>query len=406
MLAELAYEKGVLWAQQAGDLGDLATRQSERARTSELAYREALRLQEGLLQEQPNRASLRARLGRSRNNLGKLLAAMRREDLAETEIRTALALVGGSPTLPGERWQVARAQNNLGTLLAGKKPRANEGLGLLREAQDQLERLTREFPTVPQYQEELASVFWNLGLAEKNGPRTQALQDLKRALEIRKKLVELAPRLPAHRMDLAVVASEVAYFAAASDPAAAETVAREGLASVTKLVDHQPPIPSYVDALGRAHYEMAHLLMMIKKRADARAAIEQSLRYHRQALDLGPENSQYRAHLFAAVGVSSRILLELGDTALAANAAEELPRLLPEDVMSYYHAATFLTRCMNASKDQDQDYGRRAVNILQKAKENGLIKEAKQLDFKEFRELIERDDFRRLRASLAPPRAG
>src|SRR5262249_8225295 len=155
-------------AQQAWDLGELATHKSERARASEQAYREALRLQEELLREQPNRVWLRARLGRSRNNLGKLLAAMGREDLAETEIRVALPLVGGSPTLPGERWQAARAQNNLGTLLAGAKARANEGLGLLREARDQLERLTKEFPTVLQYQEELASVFWNLGLAQKN----------------------------------------------------------------------------------------------------------------------------------------------------------------------------------------------------------------------------------------------
>jgi tetratricopeptide (TPR) repeat protein len=406
ILAEVAYEKGVLWAQEARELGDLPTRKSERARASEQAYLEALRLQEQLLREQPDRALLRARVVRSRNNLGKLVGAMGRLDLAESEIRAAVALVGESPTLPGERWQVARAKNNLGTLLAGKKPRANEGLGLLREARDQLERLTKEFPTVPQYQQELASIFWNLGLAEKDGQRTLALQDLKRALEIRKKLVELAPGFPAHRMDLAVVANEVAYILAASDPAGALAIAHEGLASVTKLGDHQPPIPSYVDALGRAHYEVAHLFMLINKRADARAAIEQSVRYHRQALDLRAENGQYRAHLFAAVSVSSRILLELGDTAMAAKAAEELPRLLPEDVASYYRAATFLTMCQTASKDEGQDYGRRAVSVLQKAAENGLIKEAKQLNFKEFRELRERDDFRRLRDSLATTRAG
>ena len=61
---------------------------------------------------------------------------------------------------------------------------------------------------------------------------------------------------------------------------------------------------------------------------------------------------------------------------------------------------------MNASKDQSQDYGRRAVSVLQKAAEKGLIKEAKQLNFKEFRELKERADFLRLRASLAPSQAG
>jgi len=146
--------------------------------------------------------------------------------------------------------------------------------------------------------------------------------------------------------------------------------------------------------------------MMLKKRDDARSAIEQSIGYHRRALDLSPENVDYRANLRAAIGVSSFILLELGETAMAAKAAEDLPRLVPEDPKSYYNTATLLTKCLNASKDQGQDYGRRAVGVLQKAVENGLIKEAKQLDFKEFRELKERDDFRRLRQSLEPPRAG
>jgi len=104
--------------------------------------------------------------------------------------------------------------------------------------------------------------------------------------------------------------------------------------------------------------------------------------------------------------VSSFILLELGETAMAAKAAEELPRLVPEDRKSYYGAAALLTKCLNASKDEGQDYGRRAVGVLQKAVENGLIKDAKQLDFKEFHQLKERDDFRRLRQSLEPPRSG
>ncbi|HKM51811.1 MAG TPA: tetratricopeptide repeat protein, partial [Isosphaeraceae bacterium] len=407
MLAELAYQKGVLWARQAEARGALETRKSERARASEQAYREALRLQEVLVKEQPGRADLRAKLGRYRNNLGKLLHATGREDLAEIELRAGLALVSESPTLPGERWQSARTKNNLGTLLARQKPRANEGLGLLREARDQLERLTKEFPTMPQYRQELASVFLNLGKLEKeNGQPTQALNDLKRALQLRKKLVDDSPNFPEHRINLAIVASELAYLLIASDPAAAETVAHEALEGLVKLADHQPPVPSYLNALGRAHYEMAQFLMMLKKRDDARSAIEQSIGYHRKALDLSPENVDYRANLRAAIGVSSFILLELGETAMAAKAAEDLPRLVPEDPKSYYNAATLLTKCLNASKDEGQDYGRRAVGVLQKAVENGLIKEAKQLDFKEFRELKERDDFRRLRQSLEPPRAG
>lgn len=407
MLAELAYQKGVLWARQAEARGALATRKSERARASEQAYRDALRLQEELVKEQPGRADLRAKLGRYRNNLGKLLGATGREDLAETVLRAALALVSESPTLPGERWQSARNKNNLGTLLARQKPRANEALGLLWEARDQLERLTKEFPTMPQYRQELASVFLNLGKLEKeNGQPTQALNDLKRALQLRKTLVDDSLNFPEHRIDLAIVASELAYLLIASDPAAAETVAREALEGLAKLADHRPPIPSYVNALGRAQYEMAQLLMMLKKPDDAGSAIEQSIRYHREALDLSPENSDYRANLRAAYNVSSIVLRDLGETARAADAAEQLPRILPEDRGSYYNAAALLTKCLKASRNQGQDYGRRAVRVLQQAAENRLIKDPKELDFPDFADLKERDDFRRLRQSLEPPRAG
>jgi tetratricopeptide (TPR) repeat protein len=302
---------------------------------------------------------------------------------------------------------VARAKNNLGTLLLRQKSRSNEGRELLRESRDQLETLTKEFPTIPQYQQDLAFVLRNLGLAAKlAGQPAEALIDLSAALRIRKKLTDDAPGFPEHRMDLAVEAGEVAYLLAASDPAAAETVAREALDRVAKLADHQPPIPSYVDSVGRAHYEMAKLLMTIKKRDDARSAIEQSIRYHRQALDLRPENFEYRANLGAAVGLSSEILLDRGETAAAANAAEELPRLIPGDVNSYSNAAKLLMKCLNAAKDQRQEYGRRAVGILQKAVDERLIKDAKQLNFKEFRELKERDDFSRLLKSLEPPRPG
>ena len=73
-----------------------------------------------------------------------------------------------------------------------------------------------------------------------------------KSLQLRKKLVDDSPNFPEHRIDLAVVASELAYLLIASDPAAAETVARETLEGLAKLADHQPPVPSYLNALGRA----------------------------------------------------------------------------------------------------------------------------------------------------------
>jgi len=410
-LAELAYQRGVLWARGAEARGAMATGNSASGRVIEQAYRDALRLQEELVKGQPDRADLRARLGRYRNNLGKLLYAAGRPDAAETELRAALAMVQDPPTLPGERWQSARARHNVGVLLAERALRAKQGtvpeeaLKLLQAAKDLLETLTHEFRTVPQYRQELATVCRHLGQYETDRQPTHALKNLERALQLLKELVADFPDLPDHRLELVYAANWVAFHLSSSNPALAEATSREAVGAMTKLADHQPPVAGYLYAVGRAYQDMAVLFeTKLKKRNDARLAIEQSIHYCRKALELSPENPEYRKKLRALIGDSSYILRGLGETAGAAAAAEELPRVLPEDLNSYYDAAAILMKCKRASKDED--YGRRAVVTLRKAVEKGLIREPKQLDLKDFQDLKERDDFRRLRQSLEPPRAG
>ena len=78
--------------------------------------------------------------------------------------------------------------------------------------------------------------------------------------------------------------------------------------------------------------------------------------------------------------------------------------MLPGELRSYYGASALLVRCLGSSKNDD--YGRRAVDVLQKAVAGGLIKDPGQLGIKALRELKERDYFRRLLKALEPPRAG
>jgi tetratricopeptide (TPR) repeat protein len=150
---------------------------------------------------------------------------------------------------------------------------------------------------------------------------------------------------------------------------------------------------------------VARILLMLNKRDDARSEIEQSISDCRRALELNPENGDYRSNLHELIADSAIILLELGHTAMAAKAAEELPRLRPQDLNSYYRAAILLTDCLTASKDESEDYGGRAVGVLQQAVNRGLIKEKKQLNHTEFRPLKLRDDFDKLYKSIQPPRA-
>ena len=104
--------------------------------------------------------------------------------------------------------------------------------------------------------------------------------------------------------------------------------------------------------------------------------------------------------------VFSLILLKFPDQAeRAAEAALELPRLLPQEPDSYLRAAHLLARCAGASKDAHRDYGGEAVQMLKNAVEKGLIRDAKQLDPAKYSVLKDRDDFKELRRSLNPSHA-
>ena len=164
-------------------------------------------------------------------------------------------------------------------------------------------------------------------------------------------------------------------------------------------------VPDYANVhLGRAYCQLARRLVLSDKRDEARSAAEQAIQCNQAALELRPENRRY---LWEDYLVFSLILLKFPDqTERAAEAALELPRLLPQDPDSYLHAAHLLVRCAGASKDAHRDYGGEAVQMLKNAVEKGLIRDAKQLDPAKFPGLDDRDDFKELRRSLGPASGG
>ena len=68
------------------------------------------------MQSSQSQPGQRAKLGRYRNNLGKLLVADHRWDEAEKTFREVINLVADTERLPGPRWQHARASYNLAIL--------------------------------------------------------------------------------------------------------------------------------------------------------------------------------------------------------------------------------------------------------------------------------------------------
>ena len=161
--------------------------------------------------------------------------------------------------------------------------------------------------------------------------------------------------------------------------AAEESALREAIEQLKMLAPGGSSVPDYANVhLGRAYCQLAKHLILSNKRDEARSAAEQAIQCNQAALELRPENRRY---LWEDYLVFSLILLKYPDqTERAAEAALELPRLLPQDPDSYLNAAHLLARCARASKDAHRDYGGEAVQMLKKAVEKGLIRDAKQLD--------------------------
>ena len=138
-----------------------------RFRESEAAFREALRLWEQLVKDFPTREDLQGELNTTRYQLGALLAKLegrRRENEALTNaaLEYLERLIPTNPSAE-QLGNYARQLNNLGSLLAdtGQPRDAEENY---RQAEEFLEKLVAQAPSVPSYRYRLAWTYNNLAL--------------------------------------------------------------------------------------------------------------------------------------------------------------------------------------------------------------------------------------------------
>jgi tetratricopeptide (TPR) repeat protein len=427
LLAAIDYQRGVLLARETELRGSPSARSPE-MRESELAYQKAIRVEKALVEESLARVKQgpkagrdlepqRTALGRYRNNLGKMLDANGRSVEAEEEFRAVLALFTDSEKLAGPRWQRARAAHNLGQVLLKpregmtapeRKTRAAEGWALIQKAKERLEGLGDEFPEVPQYREELASVYANLGMIEqKREQYPQAVADLELARGLADRLVAEFPTVPKYRVQAAEVDRLLAsYLRAPGDAARAEEYARASIRQLTELAGQYPEMPSYLAAaIGRSECQLAKVLMRTNRVDAALAAAESAAGHHRTALKSSPESPKYRQNLWEDQLALSMIRLKHGDAAGAAADAEDLPVIWTDNPDSYLQAAFLLVQCAEASPEQKAHLYDRAMKVLGEGVSQGIL-DPRRIDQPRLGPLHDREDFRRLRQTPPTPVAG
>jgi tetratricopeptide (TPR) repeat protein len=404
-------------------LGALLARQARHAE-DEALYQQALAEQERLVAENRDRPEYRGTLARYLNNVGILRSATGRPEAAEAAFREAEAiqqeLTKSFPAMPGYRWQLARTASNLANLQIASG-RAQPAEADFRRALALQEALAADYPKVPDYRSELAVISSNLGLLlTKLGRGPEAEDAFRRALGLQRALVAEFPRRPDDRQRLAVTDLNLAIVLEATAPAEARALYAEAIGAQEAIVGLYPTVPEYRGALGQSLWNLASFQFSRGAAAEALPILERGIGQLRTALEADGRNRSYRTALRAAQADLAVALIQKGDHAGAAAAAEEVPRLVPDDPDSSLRAAGYLARCGEIAgadarlpeprrRELREDYARRAVAVLRQAVGLGVLANPRDLDRPELEPLRDRADMRAIRQDLdarATPRVG
>jgi tetratricopeptide (TPR) repeat protein len=275
------------------------------------------------------------------------------------------------------------------------------------------QQLTAEFPTVPNYRQELARTHSNLGtVLDRTGRPQQAEAAYRAALDVQKALAGDFPAMPSYRHLLAVTHTNLGILLRdTARPQEAEGAYRNALDILKPLVAVFPHVPEYHSDVGNTLDELAELARRRKDYPAARRLLEEAEPYLKKALEADPRHPFYREVYSDTRRVLGATLLELGDHTGAAEAAAELARVSSEPANDAYKAACFLARCIPlAEKDAKlpqarrqeltKSYGDRAVQALRQALAHGYRDAAHMQKDTDLDPLRGRDDFQKLLAEL------
>jgi|GEM_PF-6599022 len=212
------------------------------------------------------------------------------------------------------RNELARCFHGRGTLQSAR------GLGdkakpYLERALEIREQLAREDPQNADFQQGLARTLSMIAFLQTKGDKpdpAQALAKYKRALAIRRRLVQQNPGLPLYEEQLALGLHNLAtaYLAGEGTPSKeahqkAAGVYQESRALYEKLTREHPIVVSYKDSLARTLHDLAKEHRAVGRNADAAEVLE-------KALSLAEQLTRDHAGVKAYEVLQADILRDLG----------------------------------------------------------------------------------------------
>jgi serine/threonine protein kinase/tetratricopeptide (TPR) repeat protein len=459
---EAVYRHKVARAQ--GNLGILLARLGKQTEAA-TALRRGIELRTKLVEDSPDDLDYLGELAVSYNDLGALRELQHNYAEAEENYRLCLGLMEKLVSQSGEQprylLQLAQLRSNLGQLLR-KQGKNAESEKIYRQAVEVHEKQMGKGPSKPKDRQWLANSYTGLALALaalKRMPETETA--FHQALEARRKLADDYPGALEYRRELANATGDFAYFLAMQKKyAAAEEPFRESLELRKAILRNAGPVPGYRHELARAYYFLGHVHSLTNRPMEAESEWQAALTLWRQlaidspkvpdfanglgstltslaelhnkrgefaaavdllaearaplqaALDVRPQDREYRDSHHDYLLALGKCRLGLADHVQAATTAEELVRFAFEPAEDNYEAASLFGGCaVLATKDAKlaeakrkelaQDYGDRALALLRQAVERGY-KDAERINKDSHLEpLRERDEFRKLLAQIA-----
>ncbi len=319
---------------------------------------------------------------------------------------------------PGPLWQNARLHNNVGSIVLLNpslvQPQLKEILGegdaskvigdSLADARDTLEYLVLNYPYIPQYKQELASVCNNIGLYELRSTKNpEAVVAFRKSFGLLDGLTKEFEDVPDYHQKRALALIEIHSLSFETDPAGAEKAFNDALGELKSLVAAHSSVTDYENGLGRALYQVAVSPLAKSKPAEALKYLEEAIEHHRAVAKARPDSpiaSRYLAEDFMELANLQR---EMGNLDKSAEAAEQCMQVAGDQVDCCLSSAALLTRCAVVAKKSNapsEDFERRAIECLGRTIDRGLPLTLKQLDSPEFEFLRNRSDFQRVREAV------
>jgi tetratricopeptide (TPR) repeat protein len=355
-------------------LGELLREEGRSPELTEGHYQSALNLQRELVANHADDPKYRMEMARSHYNLaiveretGRSLEARADCDRA-VELLTALHDI--YPAEPNYQQDLARALVNRGVLSRqdGKPDAAKQDYD---RAIDILSGLHRESPNRTAYKSELAvalqdrgNLFWSLGR------QSEAQREHKEALALLRDLVGNFSGRPHYRKKKGIVLNNLGTVQAASgDRSAAEQSWVQARTVFEELTEKGPEVADYQALLGMTLGNLGWLRTDEKNWPEARLLIEQGIQRLQAALLPNPRRPEWRQELRNQYQDASWTLIQLGDHAAAARAAEGLAGVFPDRAQDSYFGACLIARCVPLTKDsrQAREYVEQSVTLLRTA---------------------------------------